>query len=79
MKELEETLANVQSKLASMEKTKNRIASELEDVNLDLEKVHIKFEWLSGVVTNSVMLSPLLLLFVGAQCSSCTREEAEED
>ena len=40
MKEMEESLATAQSKLASMEKTKNRIASELEDVNLDLEKVH---------------------------------------
>lgn len=40
MKEMDETLATAQSKLASMEKTKNRIASELEDVNLDLEKVH---------------------------------------
>ena len=39
MKELEESLANAQSKLASVEKTKARIASELEDVNLDLEKV----------------------------------------
>ena len=79
MKELEETLANAQSKLASMEKTKNRIASELEDVNLDLEKVHIIFEWPSGVITDLVMLSPLLLLFVGTQCSCCTRKEAEED
>ena len=40
LKEMEESLAGAQSKLASMEKTKNRIASELEDVNLDLEKVH---------------------------------------
>ena len=37
--EAEESLANTESKYSSMEKTKARIAAELEDVNLDLEKV----------------------------------------
>ena len=39
LKEAEESLEAAQSKYSSLEKTKNHIASELEDLNLDLEKV----------------------------------------
>lgn len=39
IKELEEALSAAESKCSSVEKTKNRLATELEDVNLDLEKV----------------------------------------
>ena len=39
IKDLEESLTGMESKCSSLEKTKNRIATELEDVNLDLEKV----------------------------------------
>lgn len=37
--EAEEALSNLESKYSSLEKTKAHIAAELEDVNLDLEKV----------------------------------------
>lgn len=39
MKDLQEQLSANESKYSSLEKTKNRIAAELEDVSLDLEKV----------------------------------------
>ena len=38
MKDLEEQLSSTQTKYSSLEKTKSRIAGELEDVMLDLEK-----------------------------------------
>lgn len=38
MKDLEEQLSTTQTKYSSLEKTKNRVAGELEDVMLDLEK-----------------------------------------
>ena len=38
--EAEETLGTTESKYSSLEKTKARIAAELEDINLDLEKVN---------------------------------------
>lgn len=40
LKEIEEALTNAEQKYSSMEKTKVRIAAELEDLNLDLEKVY---------------------------------------
>ena len=39
LKEQEEAHSSLESKYGSLEKTKARIAAELEDVNLDLEKV----------------------------------------
>lgn len=39
LNEAEEALRNLESKYSSLDKTKARIAAELEDVNLDLEKV----------------------------------------
>ena len=41
LNEAEESLRNLESKYSSLEKTKARIAAELEDVNLDLEKVSL--------------------------------------
>lgn len=40
-KEAEEALEALQAKYSALDKTKNRIAAELEDLNLDLEKVAI--------------------------------------
>ena len=40
LNETEESLRNLETKYSSLEKTKARIAAELEDVNLDLEKVN---------------------------------------
>ena len=39
MKEAEEALSAAGQKYSSLDKTKNRIATELEDLHLDLEKV----------------------------------------
>lgn len=39
LKEAEEALATSDSKYAALDKTKTRIATELEDLHLDLEKV----------------------------------------
>ena len=39
LKETEEALATAEQKYSSTEKTKVRMAAELEDLNLDLEKV----------------------------------------
>lgn len=39
LKEAEEALAADAAKYSTLEKTKNRLAAELEDLNLDLEKV----------------------------------------
>ena len=39
MKEAEESITAIESKYSSLDKTKQRIAAELEDLNLDLEKV----------------------------------------
>ena len=39
VKEAEEALEALQSKYSALDKTKSRIAAELEDLNLDLEKV----------------------------------------
>lgn len=39
LKEAEETLEALQTKYSALEKTKARIAAELEDLNLDMEKV----------------------------------------
>jgi len=39
LNEAEEALSTLESKYSSLEKTKAHIAAELEDVNLDLEKV----------------------------------------
>ena len=39
LKDIQEQLSASEAKYSSMEKTKNRIAAELEDVTLDLEKV----------------------------------------
>ena len=58
MKELEEALSAAQSKHSSLEKTKNRIAAELEDVSLDLEKVF-----------TSASVSVPLCYHVGEECS----------
>lgn len=38
MKETEDELSALQSKYSSMEKTKNRLSAELDDVNLELDK-----------------------------------------
>ncbi len=40
LKEAEEALAAAEQKYSSLDKTKHRIETELEDLNLDLEKVH---------------------------------------
>ena len=40
LKEAEEALEALQTKYSALEKTKTRIATELEDLNLDVEKVH---------------------------------------
>ena len=45
LKESDEALSAVEAKHSSLEKTKKRIADELEDLNLDLEKV-------SDIITN---------------------------
>lgn len=39
LKEAEEALAAADAKYSSLDKTKNRLAAELDDLNLDLEKV----------------------------------------
>ena len=39
MKETEEALEALQTKYSALDKTKSRIAAELEDLNLDVEKV----------------------------------------
>ena len=39
MKETEEALEDLQNKYSALDKTKTRIAAELEDLNLDIEKV----------------------------------------
>ena len=40
LNEAEESLRNLETKYSGLEKTKARIAAELEDINLDLEKVN---------------------------------------
>ena len=40
VKETEEALEVLQTKYSALDKTKMRIAAELEDLNLDVEKVH---------------------------------------
>ena len=39
LKEAEEALAAADAKYSTLDKTKNRLAAELDDLNLDLEKV----------------------------------------
>jgi uncharacterized coiled-coil DUF342 family protein len=39
VKETEEALESLQNKYSSLDKTRQRIAAELEDLNLDVEKV----------------------------------------
>jgi hypothetical protein len=41
LKEADEALSGLQAKHSSLEKTKKRISDELEDLNLDLEKVDL--------------------------------------
>lgn len=40
LKDSDEALSELQTKYSSQEKAKNHMAAELEDVNLDLEKVN---------------------------------------
>ena len=40
LKETEEALESLQAKYSALDKTKARIAAELEDLNLDIEKVN---------------------------------------
>lgn len=41
LKEIEEALESLQAKYSALDKTKARIAAELEDLNLDVEKVNL--------------------------------------
>ena len=41
MKATEEALEALQSRYSALDKTKTRLAAELEDLNLDIEKVEI--------------------------------------
>lgn len=50
LNEAEESLRNLESKYSSLDKTKARIAAELEDVNLDLEKVNNT--WINKYLTS---------------------------
>ena len=50
LKELEEALAASETKYSALDKTKARMASELEDMNLDLEKVGVV--WCGDIPSN---------------------------
>jgi len=60
--EAEESLANLESKYASLEKTKSRIAAELEDVNLDLEKVNCHECWVGNFLLNYYICRVAMML-----------------
>ena len=44
VKETEEALEDLQNKYSTLDKTKARIAAELEDLNLDIEKVLVEYK-----------------------------------
>ena len=77
LKGVEEALAATETKYSTLEKTKKRIADELEDLNLDLEKVLNHTD--VALQYTRPNHSTILALTQGTQQCSCPGEEAEAD
>lgn len=72
MKATEEALEALQSRYSALDKTKTRLAAELEDLNLDIEKVQI-----SKYIQEGIEMG--VNGFLGAKPGSQPGEKAEAD